>query len=176
MGQNFRPVEPRFPHKIETREQKPTEPRNILTILNLRCGNMGTGEPSLSSSQPLSFSSSQWLWIEISDLLCFYTFSTLLLLAFWFSCQSTISLLFIIHLEFWAWLSTINTSKEPKERFGLFSHFRPLSQSVPDNWIRRMTLDYLCNYLFWVLTTSRPRLDSSLKCHLTNTNTCTRWD
>ena len=46
---------------------------------------MGTGEPSLSSSQPLPFSSSRWLWVKVSDLLCFYTCPTLLLLAFWFS-------------------------------------------------------------------------------------------
>ena len=85
VGWNFRPVEPRFPHKIETWEQKPTEPGNVLTILNFRGGNMGTGEPSLSFSQPLSFSSSRWLWVEVSDLLCFHTCSTLLLLAFWFS-------------------------------------------------------------------------------------------
>ena len=85
VGWNFKPVEPRFPHRAETWEQKPTELGNILTILNLRDGNMGIGEPSLSSSQPLSISSSGWLWVEISDLLCFYTFSTLLLLALLFS-------------------------------------------------------------------------------------------
>ena len=32
-------------------------------------GNMGTREPSLSSLQPLSISSSWWLWVEVSDLL-----------------------------------------------------------------------------------------------------------
>ena len=94
---------------------------------------MGTGEPSLSFSQPLSISSSCWLWVKIFDLLYFYAFFALLLLVFWFSCQSTISLLFIIHLEFWAWFSTINTSKEPKGRFGPFSHFWSLSQNVLDN-------------------------------------------
>ena len=46
---------------------------------------MGIGEPFLSSSQSLSISSSGWLWVEVSDLLCFYTFSTLLLLALLFS-------------------------------------------------------------------------------------------
>ena len=30
---------------------------------------MGIGEPSFSSSQPLSISSSRWLWVEILDLL-----------------------------------------------------------------------------------------------------------
>ena len=30
---------------------------------------MGTWEPSLSSSQPLSISSSRWLWVKVSDLL-----------------------------------------------------------------------------------------------------------
>ena len=85
VGQSFRPVEPHFPHRAETWEQKPTELGNILTIPNLRGGNMGIGEPSLSSSQPRSISSSGWLWVEVLDLLCFYIFSTLLLLAFWFS-------------------------------------------------------------------------------------------
>ena len=133
MSRSFRPVEPRFPHRAETWEQKPTELGNILTIPNFRGGNMGIGEPSLSSSQPLSISPSEWLWVEVSDLLCFYVFSAFLLLAFFIlSCQSTISFLFIIHLEFWAWFSIINTSKEPKGRFGPFSHFRHLSQNVPD--------------------------------------------
>ena len=149
---------------------------------------MGTGEPSFFSSQPLSISSSRWLWVEISYLLCFYAFSALLLSPFsqltfsqfWkyrggnmsigepslsssqpllissltvsrnfrlvmflcffctfvisiliLYCQSTISLLFIIHLEFWAWFSTINTSNEPNGRFRPFSHFRLLSQKCP---------------------------------------------
>ena len=85
VGRSFRLVEPCFPHTIETWEQKPTEPGNILTISNLRDGNMGTEEPSLSSSQPLSISSSPWLWVEVSGLLCFYAFSALLLLTIWFS-------------------------------------------------------------------------------------------
>ena len=59
VGQSFKPVEPRLPHRAETLEQKPTETRNILTILNLRGENMGTGEPSLSSSQPLLISYSE---------------------------------------------------------------------------------------------------------------------
>ena len=59
VGQSFRPVKPRFPHRIETLEQKPTKLGNILTILNLRGGNMGTRKPSLSSSQLLSISSSR---------------------------------------------------------------------------------------------------------------------
>ena len=133
VGRNFRPVEPRFPHKTEIWEQKPTELGNILTISNLRGGNMGIGEPFLSSSQPLSISPSEWLLVKVSDLLCFYVFSALLLLAFLIlSYQSTISFLFIIYLEFWAWFSIINTSKKPKGRFRPFSHFRPLSQNVPD--------------------------------------------
>ena len=64
---------------------KPIQPDNIIAILKHRGGNMGTGEPSLSSSQPFSFSSSPWLWVDLSNLLCFYTFFALLLLAFWFS-------------------------------------------------------------------------------------------
>ena len=155
---------------------------------------MGTGKPSLSSSQPLSISSSRWLWVEVLDLLnhvfpielklesknslsketfsqfwileveiwvqknlpslshilsqfpllgnCGQSFRPVMFLCFFctfvisiliLSCQSTISLLFITHLEFWAWFSIMNTSKEPNGRLGLFSHFRPLSQNVPDN-------------------------------------------
>ena len=74
-----------FPIKLKLESKKPTEPGNVLTILNFRGGNMGTGEPSFSSWQPLSFSSSRWLWVEVSDLLCFHTCSTLLLSSFWFS-------------------------------------------------------------------------------------------
>ena len=85
VGQSFKPVEPHFPHKAETWEQKPIEWGNILTILKFRSGNMGIGDPSFSSSQPLLISSSRWLWVEFSGLLCFYAFSALLLLAFWFS-------------------------------------------------------------------------------------------
>ena len=69
VGWSFRLVEPRSTHRPETSEQKPIQPVNILTILSLRGGNMGTGEPSLSFSQPLSISSSRWLWVEILDLL-----------------------------------------------------------------------------------------------------------
>ena len=60
-----------------------------------------------------------------------YFFCTFVISILILSCQSTISLLFIIHLEFWAWFSIINTSKEPKGRFGPFSHFWPLSQKRP---------------------------------------------
>ena len=96
-----------FPHRAETWEQKPTKLGNILTILNLGGENMGTGEPSLSSSQPLSIPSSRWLWVEISDLLCFYAFYALLLLVFWFSLVKTpLAFFFPIHCEFWAWFST----------------------------------------------------------------------
>ena len=36
---------------------------------------MGTKEPSFSSSQPLSISSSHWLWVEVSDLCTFSAFA-----------------------------------------------------------------------------------------------------
>ena len=111
---------------------KPIQPADILSILKHRGGNMGTVEPFLSPSQPLLISSSRWLWAEVSNLLCFlcffYTFVISILIL---SCQSTINLLFIIHLEFWAWFSIINISKELKGRFKLFSHFQPLSQKSP---------------------------------------------
>ena len=42
--------QPRFPHKAKTWEQKSTESGNIFTILNLRGGNIDTGESSFSSS------------------------------------------------------------------------------------------------------------------------------
>ena len=85
VDRSFRPVEPRFPHKAKALKQKPTKLGNVLTILNLRSGNMGTGESFFSSSRPLSIPSFRWLWVEVSNLLCFYAFFVLLLLAFWFS-------------------------------------------------------------------------------------------
>ena len=88
VGRNFDLLNYIFP-RAETWEQKLTESENILTILNLRGGNMGTGEPSLSSSQSFSIPSSQWLQVEVLGLLCFYAFSALLLLAFWFSLIKT---------------------------------------------------------------------------------------
>ena len=66
--------EPHFTHIAETLEQKLIQSTNILTILKFSDGNMGTRELSLSSSQPFSISSSRWLWVKISDLLCFYAF------------------------------------------------------------------------------------------------------
>ena len=53
--------------------------------------------------------------------LCF--FCTFVISILILSYQNTISLLFIIHLKFWAWFFIINASKEPKGRFGPFSHF-----------------------------------------------------
>ena len=85
VGRSCKPIEPCFPHRAETWEQNPTESGNILTILNLRGGNMGIGESSISSSQPFSIFFSRWLQVEVSDLLCFYAFFSLLLLVFWFS-------------------------------------------------------------------------------------------
>ena len=143
VGQSFRPVEPRFPYRAETWEQKPIELGNILTILNLRGGNMGIGEHSLSSSQLFSILSSGWLWVEVSDLLCFYTFSTLLLLALLFSLvKAPLDFCSLYICEFWTLFSIINTSKEPKERFGPFSHFRPLSQKRPGQFF-----SVLCGYV-----------------------------
>ena len=95
-----------FPIKLKLESKKPTEPGNVLTILNFRGGNMGTGEPSLSYSQPLSFLSSRWLWVEVSDLLCFlYFFCIFVISILILSCRSTISLCFV-YCEFWAWFST----------------------------------------------------------------------
>ena len=74
----------RLPHRAETWEQKSTQLANILTILKFGGGNMGIGEHSLFSSQPLSISSSCWLWVEVSDLCCFYAFFSISVLAFWF--------------------------------------------------------------------------------------------
>ena len=73
-----------FPHRVETWDQKPIQPTNILTILQFGGGNMGTGESSHSSSQPLSISSSCWLWFEVSNLCAFSAFSCISVMAFWF--------------------------------------------------------------------------------------------
>ena len=118
---NFRSIEPCFPHKTETWEQKPIEPGNVLTTLNFRGGNMGTGEPSLSSSQPLSFFSSRWLWVEVSDLLCFYTFSTLLLLAFWFSLVKAKG----VHGLGWGFLTQPTMVGQKKIQPNLINHINP---------------------------------------------------
>ena len=73
-----------FPHKskTETLEQKPIQPVTTITILKFWGENKGTRESSLFSSQPLSISSS---WVEISNLYYFYTFFSILLLAFFIS-------------------------------------------------------------------------------------------
>ena len=127
---------------------KSIQPVNILAILKHRGGNLRIGESSLFSSQPLLISSSCWIWVEVSDLLCFYAFSALfvtsILILF---CQNTINLLFIIHLEFWAWFSTINASKKPKGRFGPFSHFRPLSQKRPRHLSTLQVCIWLLSFL-----------------------------
>ena len=80
-------------------------------------------------------------------LLCFFAFFyTFVISILILSCQSTISPLFIIHLKFWAWFSTINTSKEPKRRFGPFSHFRLLSQKHPRQQFVVKMLPKYCRY------------------------------
>ena len=86
MDRSFRPIEPRFPHRVET-SHKRKNPLSQETFSQFRTlgVEIWVQEPSLSSSQPLPISSSRWLWVEVLDLLCFYAFSTLLLLAFWFS-------------------------------------------------------------------------------------------
>ena len=66
------------------------------------------------------------MWNTYVLTICFFCTFVISILSL--SCQSTISLLFIIYLEFWDWLSTINISKELKGRLGPFSHFQPLSQ------------------------------------------------
>ena len=78
-------LNPVFPIELKLESKNPLSQETYHTIPNLRDGNMGTRVPSLSSSQPLSISSSKWLWVEVSDLLCFYAFSAPLLLVFWFS-------------------------------------------------------------------------------------------
>ena len=86
--------------------------------------------------------------------LCFfYTFVISILIL---SCQSTVSLLFIIHLEFWAWLFAINTSKELKGRFGLFLHFQLLSQKRPQqracenhSWAKSFIQKLACARYYW---------------------------
>ena len=77
--------QPRFTHITETLEQKLIQPANILTIPKLGSGNMGTWEPSLSSLQPLSIFSSHWLWVEVSNLLCFYVFFSIFVVGIFIS-------------------------------------------------------------------------------------------
>ena len=61
--------QPRLTHRPETSKQNSIFSVNNLIIPNLRGENMAIGEPSLSSSQSLSISSSGRLWVEVSDLL-----------------------------------------------------------------------------------------------------------
>ena len=58
-----------FPIELKLENKNPLSQETYLTIPNLRGGNMGIGEPFLSSSQPLSISSSRWLWVEVLELL-----------------------------------------------------------------------------------------------------------
>ena len=132
VGQNFRLIEPRFPHRAETWEQKPTELENILTIPNLRGGNMGIGGSSLSSTQPLSIFSSGWLWVKVSNLLCFYTFSTLLLLALLFSLVKA-PLAFVFYT---LWILGLifhkqTLLKNPRGDLGRFRIFGPCRKTSP---------------------------------------------
>ena len=132
VGRSFRPVESCFPHKAETWEQKPTNLGNILTIPNLRSGNMGIGEPSLSSSQSLSISSSGWLWVEVSDLLCFYTFSTLLLLALLFSLvKAPLAFVFYTLWILGLILHKQTLLKNPRRNLGHFHIFGPCRKTSP---------------------------------------------
>ena len=138
VGRGFRPVEPRFPHRAETWEQKPVELGNILTILNLRGRNMGIGEPSLSSSQPFSISSSGWLWVKVLDLLCFYAFSALLLLAFWFSLvKAPLAFIFYTLWILGLILHKQTLLKNPKGDLGHFLIFGPCCKTSPTtgHWI-----------------------------------------
>ena len=136
-GRSFRPVKPRFSYRAETWEQKPTEPRDILTILNLKGGNMGTEEPSLSSTRPSSVSS-VWLWVEVLDLLCFYVFFALSLLAFWFYLvKAPLAFCSLYIWNFGLDSPQINTFKEPKGRFGHSRIFGPSHKNVPDIYQNR---------------------------------------
>ena len=77
----------------------------------------------------------------------FMLFSALSLLAFWFSLVKVplaFCSLYIWNFELDS--PQINTSKEPKGRFGLFSHFRPLSQKRP----RQLAKVFFYYYYFYV--------------------------
>ena len=70
-------------------------------------------------------------WVTVGQsfrpVMFFYTFSTFLLLAFWFSLVKA-PLAFVLYIvNFGLNSPQINTSKEPKGRFRPFSYFRPLS-------------------------------------------------
>ena len=122
------------PIELKLESKNPLSQETFSQFWILGGGSMDTGEPSLSSSQPFSIPSSWWLWVAISDLLCFYAFYALLLLVFWFSLVKTpLAFFFFLYIvNFGLDSPQINTSKEPNGRFGLFSHFSPLSQNVPD--------------------------------------------
>ena len=123
-----------FPHRAKTWEQKPTKPGNILKILNLRgwkYGYRGTFPLFLTTFLNSLFSVIVGWNFRLVMFLCFlctFVISILIL-----SCQNTISLFFFLYIvNFGLDSPQINTSKEPNGRFGLFSHFPPLSQNVPD--------------------------------------------
>jgi len=94
---------------------------------------MDTGEPSLSSSQPLSISFSCWLWVEVSDMLYFCVLLLhFLVFQLWHFDFSLIKApLAFCSLYIWNFgfdSPQINISKEPKGRFRLILNFWPLSQ------------------------------------------------
>ena len=96
---------------------------------------MGTWEHSLFSSQPLSISSSCWLWVEVSDLYTFLHFRVFQLWHFGFSLIKAPLVLCSLYIwNFGLDSPQINISKEPKGRFGLILHFCPLLQNVPNNY------------------------------------------
>ena len=69
-----------------------------------------------------------WSFWPVMFLHFFYTFVISIVIL---SCQSTISICFLYIVNFGLDSPPINTSKEPKGRFGPFSHFRPLSENIP---------------------------------------------
>ena len=96
---------------------------------------MGIGEPSLSSSQPFSISSFGWLRVEVSNLLCFYAFSALLLLAFWFSLvKAPLAFVFYILWILGLILHKQTLLKNPRGDLSRFCIFGPCRKTSPTFW------------------------------------------
>ena len=96
---------------------------------------MGIGEPSLSSSQPFSIFSFGWLRVKVSNLLCFYAFSALLLLAFWFSIvKAPLAFVFYILWILGLILHKQTLLKNPRGDLSHFCIFGPCRKTSPTFW------------------------------------------
>ena len=85
----------------------------------------------------------------------FMLFSALSLLAFWFSLvKAPLTFCSLYIWNFGLDSPQINTSKEPKGRFGPFSHFWPLSQKRPQQILKTLAPIYIYSNSFLELLDS----------------------